>query len=87
MFLPFFTYFFFQFLLNVRIDANEELCRTCRKISIIVYLCHYFFRDLHLSLGMESGPKMFLIVVAEALLFSTAIVLMSKKIKLLKYLY
>lgn len=87
IFLPFFTFFLFQFLLNVRIRANDELCRLFRKMSIIVYLSHYFFIDLHLHYGMELGTKLFFVVVTEALLLSATIVMLSNKVKILRYLY
>ena len=87
IFLPFFTFSLFQFLLNIRLRANDELCRLFRKMSIIVYLSHYFFIDLHLHYGMELGTKLFFVVVAEALALSATIVLLSNKVKLLRYLY
>ncbi len=87
IFLPFFTFFLYQFLLNVRLKANDELCRLFRKMSIIVYLSHYFFIDLHLYYGMELGTKLFFVVVTEALLLSAIIVMLSNKVKLLRYLY
>lgn len=87
IFLPLFVYFFFQFLLCYKICVRDTLCLVFRRLSIVVYLCHYFFIDYHIAHGMELGSKMFLIVATEAVFFALVIVLLSQKIKLLRYLY
>lgn len=87
IFLPFFTYFFFQWLLRTDVTVNDELCRLLRRMSIVIYLCHYFFIDLHLSIGMELGSLLFLVVTIEAVTISAIIVFLSNKFKPLRYLY
>lgn len=89
VFLPLFSFFFFQFLLNIsdRIKISDRVCLTMRRSSILIYLFHYICIDFHLSHGMLLGTPLFLVVVIEAMAFATLVVILSNRIQFLKYLY
>lgn len=79
----------FMIILDWDLQMNPELSKYLRNCSILVYLLHlpilYFFRD-H-ALVSAGSPAMFVSVFFCSLAIATLIIIASKKIHVLRYLY
>lgn len=75
-------------LISYNIPINEEASRILRKMSILVYLSHCIVIRLIKGLfDIDSGLTLFLSTALITIVISYLIVLLSKRIRILKYLY
>lgn len=88
VFLPSLTLLGFILLLQTDINIKPTVARWMRNVSILVYILHSIFQYANIRLlHLGNGPQMFIITLTESILFSSIIILLSKRIKYLKKLY
>ena len=82
-----YTYYFFEIVLNTRIQLNKSLSLTIRKMSTLMYVSHALFIPA-LSV-FSSYTFLFALVVFAAGTFSLAVIKLSeiKQLSFLNYLY
>lgn len=90
--LPATVFFMFRLILNIKINGNENVFRTFRDYSTIIYLCHCFIiRSIKVVVGALhiSIPYTLLFVITLALscTFAACLKGMSKKYNWCKLLY
>lgn len=72
---------------NIKIPLSDQFCKFLRNSSILVYLGHHLFIYLCETFHHKSDWKAYFFVVFCSLLFAYLVQFVSKRIKVLKYLY
>lgn len=73
------------FLLALKLRVRADLSCFCRKLSTLIFMSHYYFV---IALARDERSVLhFLGVLSLSALLSAAIVLLSRKLRLLRYLY
>lgn len=87
MLIPF-TYFFFNFLLQAQCNISDNAAVLLRKMSILIFLSQRLFLTGYEMLGVKVNSFVwFVIITFSTMAFSYAVILLSKKIKILKAVY
>lgn len=75
-------------LLKIRIKIPDSLSRYLRLSSILIYLSHQILMLILYKLGFTpKGILFFLSTLLFSMLFSAAILALSSKYKIIKYIY
>ena len=83
-----FTPLLVSLLLSSRIHLSDKKALYLRKTSILIYFIHLpILFILQHFFHLEKGPASWLVTLFSAILFSTVIYFLSRKIPLLKHLY
>lgn len=85
---PFVVYNLFVIAITNEININDRTAKYIRNSSTLIYVSQFIFIYLLKTLMIpQYSVKMFCLTVLFCSLFSIVIIFLSKKIKMLKYLY
>ena len=79
------TWFLVSFLLRLEIDVPMKLCKMLRSMSTVMYLSQYLF--IITWSNFLSGFQLFVTTTVSAIIFSVALMMLSKRLPILKCLY
>lgn len=87
--LPILTFCLLKLIAGVQceIPLSNDVCRYIRSSSILIYLSHPFMIRLGHLYHYNSDWKLYIFAVCASVAFSIAVISLSKKIKILRYLY